>query len=126
MSTPQAAMRRSTARRAARRMTAIRSLAFCREPYEPFLARLSGGAPPVCGPPRAPRAPQRDDAEKGRGLAVARAARAGAVSPTTTAWLASDHAPLVAAPWADVGLRAAGQAGTAAVWPPPVAAAPAP
>jgi len=30
------------------------------------------------------------------------------------------RAATVAAPWASLGLGAAGQAGTAAVWPPPV------
>jgi hypothetical protein len=45
------------------------------------------------------------------------------LSPTGAGWLASlPRATTVAAPWASFGLRAAAQAGTAEVWPPPVAA----
>jgi hypothetical protein len=45
----------------------------------------------------------------------------------TAGWLASlPQVGAVAAPWADVGLRAAGQAGTAEVWPPPVGRVPSP
>jgi hypothetical protein len=44
------------------------------------------------------------------------------LSPTMSPWLATlPQIGRVASPWADVGLRAAGQAGTPAVWPPPVA-----
>jgi hypothetical protein len=45
------------------------------------------------------------------------------LSPTLAPWFAAlPQVGRVAAPWASFGLRTAGQAGTAAVWPPPVAA----
>jgi hypothetical protein len=42
------------------------------------------------------------------------------VSPTPAGWIAGlPRVGRVAAPWADVGVRGVGQAGTAAEWPYP-------
>src|SRR5262245_45120977 len=94
--------------------------------HDPRLARTS------LGRPDGPGSLIRRTRAAAHGMARADALAAGGLPPLHphcqalgATWLASlPQAATVAAPYTSFALRTAGQAGTAAVWPPPVGAVP--